>query len=70
MTLDVEPPEGVRLLPVTDSVGVDLVADVHEQAFGVDSSRLRHQLLAQLAEDREPVVAIVALAGGVHFEDA
>lgn len=63
LTLDVEPPEGVRILPVTDREGVDLVADVHEKAFGTDSTRMRHQLLAHLTGDPESVVAVVALAG-------
>ncbi|MEV2214043.1 GNAT family N-acetyltransferase [Streptomyces sp. NPDC050997] len=63
LTLDVDPPEGVRLLPVTERAGVDLVADVHEKAFGTDSSRLRHQLLARLTDDPDTVVAVVALAG-------
>ena len=68
LNLDAEPPEGVRLLPVTDRAGVDLVADVHEQAFGGDSTRLRHQLLAQLTGDT--VVAVVALAGDVPVSAA
>ncbi|MFE9097418.1 GNAT family N-acetyltransferase [Streptomyces sp. NPDC007264] len=63
LPLESDVPDGVRLLPVTDPAGVDLVADVHEKAFGTDGTRLRHQLLAQLAGDREDVVAIVALAG-------
>jgi GNAT superfamily N-acetyltransferase len=63
LTLDAEPPEGIRVLPVTDSKGVDLVAEVHEKAFGTDSSRMRHQLLARLAADPDTVVAVVALAG-------
>ncbi|MFJ8005155.1 GNAT family N-acetyltransferase [Streptomyces fagopyri] len=63
LALDARPPAGVRLLPVTDRAGVDLVADVHEQAFGTDSSRMRHQLLAQLTGDEDNVVAVVALAG-------
>ncbi|MDX3524238.1 GNAT family N-acetyltransferase [Streptomyces scabiei] len=63
LTLDVEPPEGVTLLPVTDSAGVDMVARVHERAFGTDSTRMRHQLLAQLTGDPESVVAVVALVG-------
>ncbi|WP_053846843.1 GNAT family N-acetyltransferase [Streptomyces sp. NRRL B-24085] len=70
LTLDVEPPEGVRFLPVTDRAGVDLVADVHEKAFGTDSSRLRHQLLARLRDDPETVVAVVALAGDVPVSAA
>ncbi|MFF4029498.1 GNAT family N-acetyltransferase [Streptomyces sviceus] len=63
LTLDVEPPEGIRFLPVTDQAGVDLVADVHEKAFGTDSTRLRHQLLARLRDEPDTVVAVVALAG-------
>ncbi|MDG5805627.1 GNAT family N-acetyltransferase [Streptomyces ossamyceticus] len=63
LTLDVDPPEGVRILPVTDAEGVAMVADVHEKAFGTDSSRMRNQLLAQLGGDADTVVAVVALAG-------
>ncbi|MFF3615453.1 GNAT family N-acetyltransferase [Streptomyces sp. NPDC002580] len=70
LALDAEPPEGVRLLPVTDRAGVDLVADVHERAFGIDGTRLRHQLLAQLTGDSDTVVAVVALAGDVPVSAA
>ena len=63
LTLDAEPPAGIRILPVTDQEGVDLVADVHEKAFGTSSARLRHQLLAHLKADPDTVVAVVALAG-------
>ena len=63
LTLDAGPPEGVRFLPVTERAGVDLVAEVHEKAFGTDSSRLRHQLLARLTDEPDTVVAVVALAG-------
>lgn len=70
LTLDIEPPEGIRILPVTDRAGVDLVADVHEKAFGTDSSRLRHQLLARLTDDPDSVVAVVALAGDVPVSAA
>jgi GNAT superfamily N-acetyltransferase len=63
LPLDAGPPEGIRFLPVTDRAGVDLVADVHGKAFGTDSSRLRHQLLARLTEDPDSVVAVVALDG-------
>ncbi|NMI56155.1 MULTISPECIES: GNAT family N-acetyltransferase [unclassified Streptomyces] len=70
LALDAQPPEGVRLLPVTDRAGVDLVADVHEQAFGTDSTRMRHQLLAQLTGDEDKVVAVVALAGDVPVSAA
>ncbi|WP_030042612.1 GNAT family N-acetyltransferase, partial [Streptomyces resistomycificus] len=63
LVLDAEPPEGIRFLPAVDRAGVDLVADVHEKAFGTDSSRLRQQLLARLTADPDTVVAVVALAG-------
>ncbi|MFI5995806.1 GNAT family N-acetyltransferase [Streptomyces sp. NPDC051362] len=70
LTLDAEPPEGVRLLPVTDRARVELVAAVHHQAFGTDGTRLRHQLLAQLTGDADTVVAVVALAGDVPVSAA
>ena len=60
--LDAQLPDGIRLLPATDRAGIDLVADVHEKAFGTDSSRLRARLLDQLAADPDTVVAVVALA--------
>ncbi|GKQ33905.1 GNAT family N-acetyltransferase [Streptomyces sp. A012304] len=63
LLLDVELPDGVRVVPVTDRAGVELVADVHEKAFGTDASRLRHQMLARLTADPDTVVAVVALAG-------
>ncbi|MEV0036880.1 GNAT family N-acetyltransferase [Streptomyces sp. NPDC050804] len=55
-------PEGVRLRPVTDTAGVDLVADVHEQAFGTSSARLRQRLLSQLAQNSESISMVVAMA--------
>ncbi|MEU2424202.1 GNAT family N-acetyltransferase [Streptomyces sp. NPDC007851] len=61
--VDAGPPDGVRLVPVTDAAGVDLVVDVHEKAFGTDGARLRHRLRAQLAARPDTVVAVVALAG-------
>ncbi|MFG2532175.1 GNAT family N-acetyltransferase [Streptomyces sp. NPDC048516] len=56
-------PEGVHLRPVTDAAGVDLVAAVHEQAFGINSARLRQRLLTQLAQNSETVSTVVAMAG-------
>lgn len=70
LTLDAEAPEGIRFLPVTDRAAVDLVADVHEKAFGTDSTRLRHQLQARLQDDPDTVVAVVALAGDVPVSAA
>ena len=70
LDLDAEPPEGIRLLPVTDAAGVDLVAQVHEKAFGTDGSRLRSHLLARLTQDPDTVLATVALAGDVPVSGA
>ncbi|MFI1496925.1 GNAT family N-acetyltransferase [Streptomyces platensis] len=60
---DARLPEGVHLRVVTDPAGVDLVADVHEQAFGTSSARLRQRLLAQLAQNSETISMVVAMAG-------
>ncbi|MEU6540332.1 GNAT family N-acetyltransferase [Streptomyces sp. NPDC047000] len=58
-----EPPEGIRILPVTDAEGVDLVVAVHEQVFDREGTWLRHRLLERLAADPGTMVAVVALAG-------
>jgi len=56
-------PEGVRLVPVTDPAGVDLVAQVHEQAFDTGAARLRTRMLAHLAESPETLSLVLAMAG-------
>jgi GNAT superfamily N-acetyltransferase len=56
-------PEGVRLLPVTDPDGVDLMIEVHERAFASDSARLRNRLLAQVDQGPETFSMVVAMAG-------
>ncbi|GGS11876.1 N-acetyltransferase [Streptomyces aureoverticillatus] len=70
LPLDAEPPEGVRLLPVTDADGVRLVIDVHEQAFGTDGTALGRQLLDQLTSAPESIAAVVALAGDEPISSA
>ena len=65
-----EPPEGVRLCPVTDDAGVDLVAAVHEQVFATDSVRIGQQLRNQLSEGPGTVAAVVAMAGDVPVSAA
>lgn len=59
----VELPEGVRLRTVRDEADVELMARAHEQAFGSDWSRLRHQVLARLKEDPDHFVGVLAMAG-------
>lgn len=63
LATDTAPPAGVRLEAVTDAAGVDLVADVHEQAFGTSADRLRERLLGELAEGGDTRSMVVAMAG-------
>jgi GNAT superfamily N-acetyltransferase len=56
-------PDGVRLRPVTDAAGMEILADVHGQAFGMTGTSYRERLLTQLAEAPHTVAAVVALAG-------
>ncbi|MEE1770938.1 GNAT family N-acetyltransferase [Streptomyces sp. JV185] len=56
-------PDGVRLRTVRDADDVELMARAHERAFGSDWSRLRHQVLARLAEDPDGFVGVLAMAG-------
>ncbi|WP_328539443.1 GNAT family N-acetyltransferase [Streptomyces sp. NBC_00344] len=58
-------PDGVRLLPVTDAAGVDLMTRAHDEAFGTDGSRIHHQVLARLRDAPESMAAVVAMAGDV-----
>ncbi|MFJ4464957.1 GNAT family N-acetyltransferase [Streptomyces sp. NPDC088928] len=59
----VELPDGVRLRTVNDADDVELMARAHERAFGSDWSRLRHQVLARLAEDPDGFVGVLAMVG-------
>ncbi|MEU9998799.1 GNAT family N-acetyltransferase [Streptomyces sp. NPDC050848] len=59
----VDLPEGVRLVPVTDAAGVALVTEVHDRAFGGDSSHIGRQLLDALAATPDTVAAVLAMAG-------
>ncbi|MFF6805413.1 GNAT family N-acetyltransferase [Streptomyces sp. NPDC012616] len=68
--LDARPPEGVRIVPVTDREGVELLVEAHEKAFGREGSELRNLLLARLATDPDTLVAVVALAGETPVSSA
>ena len=63
LALDVAPPPGIDLIPVTDEAGVDRVVRVHEEVFGVDHAWLGRALRAQVAETPPPVAAVVAMDG-------
>ncbi|MBW5485205.1 GNAT family N-acetyltransferase [Streptomyces bambusae] len=57
------PPEGVRLVEVTDEAGVDLMMEARRLAFGSGSPMVRHHLLSRLTEAPDTMVAVVAMAG-------
>jgi GNAT superfamily N-acetyltransferase len=59
---DAAPPDGIRLVEVTDEAGVDLMIDVHDRVFGPDP-RLRRSLLGQLSNSPELMVLMLAMAG-------
>lgn len=66
----VAPPEGVWLRAVTDAAGVDLVADVHGQAFGTNPDRLRQRLHGQLARRDGTFGMTLAMAGDLPVASA
>ncbi|WP_189946311.1 GNAT family N-acetyltransferase [Streptomyces roseolus] len=66
----VDLPDGVELRGVTDPEGVRQVVEVHERAFGTDSSDLGRRLLDRLAADPGTVTAVLALADGVPVSAA
>ncbi|MEU3617072.1 GNAT family N-acetyltransferase [Streptomyces sp. NPDC006872] len=68
--LDVTLPDGVRIVPVTDRAGVELMVEANEKAFGRDGSWLRDLLLARLAGDPDTFVALLAMAGDVPVSSA
>ncbi|MFH0173712.1 GNAT family N-acetyltransferase [Streptomyces cacaoi] len=68
--VDAEPPEGVRIVPVTDRAGVELMVEANERAFGRDGSWLRDLLHARLAADPDAIVAVLAMAGDVPVSSA
>ncbi|MEU8758998.1 GNAT family N-acetyltransferase [Streptomyces sp. NPDC048659] len=61
----VDLPPGVELHAVTDEAGVRMMAEVHEKAFGTDSSQYVSRMLDQLTAAPDSVAAVVALADGV-----
>ncbi|MEV6345200.1 GNAT family N-acetyltransferase [Actinoplanes sp. NPDC051851] len=56
-------PDGVRLEPVTDEHGVDLLIRAAEEAFGESRSWLRERLIDQLADAPDRTRIVVAMAG-------
>lgn len=56
-------PAGVSLRRVTDVAGVELMMQVHQEAFGRPAPRLHRQLLHQVTKDPDSLDAVLALAG-------
>ena len=57
--LDHEPPEGVRLVRVTDAEGIRLLVQVHDEVFGGDHSAIGRAMLLQ----PETACPVLAMAG-------
>jgi hypothetical protein len=55
-------PDGVRLVPVTDEAGLELMTEVHDRVFGADP-QLRGALVTQLRNSPATTVMVVAMAG-------
>jgi GNAT superfamily N-acetyltransferase len=55
-------PDGVRLVPVTDEAGVELMIDVHDRVFGPDP-QLHRSLMGQLRNSPDLEVLVLAMAG-------
>lgn len=60
---DPTPPAGVRLLPVTDRTGIELLVRVHDEVFGGDHGAVGDAILARMRERPGTVAAVVAMAG-------
>ena len=61
--LDLEPPDGVRLVSVTDAAGIALVVRVHEEVFGDDQSTIGRTMLLQLRSTPPLLTPVLAMAG-------
>src|SRR2546430_6191816 len=60
--MDLAPPEGIELVPVTDAAGVEKLVRVHEEVFGEDYSAFGTSLLERLAQHPEAVTPVLAIA--------
>ncbi len=51
------------MVAVTDEAGIDLLVQVHDEAFGGEHDTLRARLLSQLENAPETMTPVLALAG-------
>jgi GNAT superfamily N-acetyltransferase len=63
LDLNVSPPAGVELVPVTDAHGASMVVCVHNEVFGGDHAAVGSAIMTALESRPRPVEAIVAVAG-------
>ena len=70
LAVDVPPPDGVELRPVTDERDVEALVAVHDEVFGGDHSSIGRSILAGLAHEPTTVAAVVAWAGGTPVSAA
>jgi GNAT superfamily N-acetyltransferase len=64
LNLDVSPPAGVELVPVTDAQAAAAVVRVHDEVFGGDHAAIGAAIMTALDSQPRPVEAVVAVAGG------
>lgn len=57
-----EPPEGIRIIEVSDAAGVDLLIGVHDEVFGTDHARFRAELLWGIRNDPSSNMLVLAMA--------
>jgi GNAT superfamily N-acetyltransferase len=60
---DVRPPDGVRLVAVTDEETIESLVRVHNDVFGGDYAEIGDLIARHLAEAPERIPAVVAMAG-------
>jgi hypothetical protein len=63
LNLDMSPPAGVELVPVTDADGAAAVVQVHDEVFGGHHAAIGLAILAGLESQPRSVEAVVAVAG-------
>jgi GNAT superfamily N-acetyltransferase len=63
LTLSVQPPAGVRLVPVTDAESIQAVVRVHNDVFGGEFGAIGDLLARRLVEEPDRIPGVVAMAG-------
>jgi GNAT superfamily N-acetyltransferase len=63
LNLEIRPPAGVDLIPVTDTNGAAAVVRVHNEVFGGDHTAIGSAISAALESQPHSVEAVVAVAG-------